>query len=124
VFITHSGDAAIWHDGSAVKDSKTVLVNCSFEGIDNFKLGRYHRDAQFYLVNCNFAANMADKDIYLVATANKLQWGRRIYYYNCHKKNGDYSWFANNLNVADEKIDPAKINAGWVFGDRWNPLTD
>ena len=47
-FITHTGDAAIWHDGSKYKDSKTVLVNCSFEGYDGFKLGRYHRDAQFY----------------------------------------------------------------------------
>jgi pectinesterase len=121
-FITHSGDAAIWHDGSKAENSKTVLVNCSFEGIDNFKLGRYHRDAQFYLINCRFAANMADKDIYLVPTANTIQWGRRIYYFNCHKKNGDYAWFSDNLSSASGNVKANEINAAWVFGNRWNPL--
>lgn len=122
LFITHSGDAAIWHDGSAHKDSKTVLVNCKFEGYDGFRLGRYHRDAQFYLINCNFAANMADKPIYRVATANSIQWGERIYYYNCNKEGGNFSWFANNLHTSPEKIMAAHINPAWVFGSRWLPL--
>lgn len=121
-FITHTGDAAIWHDGSRYEDSKTVLVNCSFEGYDGFKLGRYHRDAQFYLVNCSFAANMANKPIYRVATTNTIQWGERIYYFNCHKKNGDYSWHKDNLQTATGNPSPAAINAAWVFGERWNPL--
>lgn len=121
-FTAHTGDAAIWHDGSKIKDSKTVLVNCSFKGYDGFKLGRYHRDAQFYLIGCSFAANMADKDIYLVPTANTILWGRRIYYYNCHKIGGDYKWFADNLSTAEEKIDAKNINANWVFGNKWNPL--
>src|SRR5579875_1964122 len=60
-FIAHTGPASIWHDGSANPDSKTVLVNCSFEGYDGFKLGRYHKDAQFYLINCRFAHNMANE---------------------------------------------------------------
>lgn len=122
VFITHTGDAAIWHDGSTHKDSKTVLKNCSFEGYDNFRLGRYHRDAQFFLINCNFAANMADKPIYRVPTPNSIQWGERIYYYNCHKKGGDFAWFANNLHTAPEKINADDINPAWVFGNRWFPL--
>lgn len=121
-FITHTGDAAIWHDGSKYEDSKTVLVNCSFEGYDGFKLGRYHRDAQFYLLNCSFASNMANKPIYRVATTNTIQWGERIYYYNCHKKNGDYTWYKDNLHTAAGKPSPDSINAGWVFGNRWNPL--
>lgn len=121
-FITHSGDAAIWHDGSKYPDSKTVLVNCSFEGYDGFKLGRYHREAQFYLVNCSFASNMADKPIYLVPTATPIKWGERIYYYNCHRKSGDYTWFANNLDKAPGNPQPASINPAWVFGNRWNPL--
>ncbi|RYY18253.1 MAG: hypothetical protein EOO04_24370, partial [Chitinophagaceae bacterium] len=50
-FIVQSGTAAIWHDGSRHQDSKTVLKDCSFSGYDGFRLGRYHRDAQFYLVN-------------------------------------------------------------------------
>ncbi|MFT3980601.1 MAG: pectinesterase family protein [Ferruginibacter sp.] len=121
-FYANIGDAAIWHDGSRYADSKTVLVNCSFDGYKNFKLGRYHRDAQFYLINCNFSGNMADKPIYLVATSNNILWGQRIYYYNCHKQGGDYPWFADNLQTAPGNPASAAINAGWVFGDRWNPL--
>ncbi len=120
-FITHSGDAAIWHDGSRHKDSKTVLLNCSFKGYDGFNLGRYHRDAQFYLVNCRFAGNMADRKIYLVPTTNEIKWGERIYYYNCHRTGGDYAWFADNLASAPGNIKPSEINIQWVFGTKWNP---
>lgn len=118
-FITHTGPAAIWHDGSKLKDSKTVLVNCSFKGYDGFMLGRYHRDAQFYLVNCAFAQNMKDTAIYRVPTANTIQWGHRVYYYNCHREGGnDYSWYSNNLPAGLKESD---ITINWVFGDRWNP---
>jgi pectinesterase len=120
-FISHSGPAAIWHDGSQHKDSKTVLVNCAFKGFDGFMLGRYHRDAQFYLINCLFAENMADKDIYLVPTANILKWDRRVYYYNCTKVNSTGNWFKNNLEQAEGNPDPLKINAEWVFNKKWNP---
>src|SRR6186713_960219 len=116
-FITHGGQAAIWHDGSGNQDSKTVLVNCSFKGYDGFKLGRYHRDAQFYLINCVFADNMKDSAIYRVPTNNVIQWGHRVYYYNCHRKAGDYKWFTDNIN----KELANKINVAWVFGDRWKP---
>lgn len=118
-FIAHTGPASIWHDGSAYEDSKTVLVDCKFKGYDGFKLGRYHRDAQFYLVNCSFDKNMSDTDIYLVKTNNVIQWERRIYYYNCHRKGGDYAWHKDNFNTAKEKINPKDINAEWVFGNKW-----
>ena len=80
VFVAHSKTAAIWHDGSKVKDSKTVLKNCVFTGEDGFKLGRYHRDAQFYLINCFFPANMSDTPIYLNPSIpqNNIQWGLLI----------------------------------------------
>ena len=120
-FIAHSGSASIWHDGSAEKDSKTVLKNCSFKGFDGFKLGRYHRDAQFYLINCSFAATMADADIYLVPTSNVLQWGRRIYYFNCHRPGNDFSWYADNLAAAPGAPTASAINATWVFAGKWNP---
>lgn len=116
-FITNTGPAAIWHDGSGNQDSKTVLVNCSFKGYDGFMLGRYHRDAQFYLINCVFADNMRDSAIYQVPTNNVIQWGHRVYYYNCHRKAGDYKWFADNIN----KELANKINVAWVFGNRWKP---
>lgn len=115
-FITHGGTAAIWHDGSGNIDSKTVLVNCSFKGFDGFMLGRYHRDAQFYLINCVFADNMRDSAIYRVPTNNVIQWGHRVYYFNCHRKAGDYKWFANN--ISKERVN--KINVEWVFGKRWD----
>lgn len=120
-FITHTGPAAIWHDGSRKQDSKTVLKNCSFQGYDGFKLGRYHRDAQFYLIDCKFASNMADQDIYLVPTTNVIQWGRRVYYFNCHKEGGDFTWHADNLSQAPGNPSASAINPKWVFGDRWQP---
>jgi len=116
-FITHTGPAAIWHDGSGNQDSKTVLVNCSFKGYDGFMLGRYHREAQFYLINCVFADNMKDSAIYRVPTSNVIQWGHRVYYYNCHRKAGDYKWFTDNI---DKEL-AGKISVSWVFGNRWKP---
>ena len=52
-FICHNFSAAIWHDGSKNKSEKTVLKNCVFRGDQGFKLGRYHLDAQFFLMDCN-----------------------------------------------------------------------
>lgn len=124
-FIANTGNASIWHDGSANQDAKTVLKNCKFSGFDGFLLGRYHRDAQFYLLDCRFASNMADKDIYLVPTNNTIQWGRRIYYYNCHRENGsDYKWFADNLSQAEGNPSAEEINAKWTFKNKWNPVKD
>ena len=118
-FIAHGGTAAIWHDGSKEEDSKTVLINCHFKGYDGFLLGRYHRDAQFYLVNCEFAKNMRDSAIYRVQNANILQWGHRVYYYNCHREGGnDFKWYANNLPANVKATD---INVNWIFKNRWNP---
>lgn len=119
-FYSNTGPAAIWHDGSGTADEKTVLVNCRFNGYDGFMLGRYHRDAQFFLVNCLFAKNMKDTAIYRVATSNTIQWGHRVYYYNCHRKGGnDFGWYSNNL-PADIKA--SDITVSWLFGKRWNPV--
>lgn len=123
-FISHSGTAAIWHDGSANKDSKTVLKNCSFDGFSGFNLGRYHRDAQFFLINCKFSKNMADRDIYLVPTTNIIQWGRRVYYSNCHRDGGDYTWHADNLKTATEVTYADQVTVLWLFRGRWNPVFD
>lgn len=119
-FICHSKEASIWHDGSKDRSSKTVLMNCSFTGDDGFKLGRYHRDAQFYLINCNFPANMADADIYQreATPPNIIQWGRRVYYYNCKKEGADLSWYHNNLPAGLSSTD---INVAWTFDNKWNP---
>ncbi len=121
-FIAHTGQASIWHDGSKYEDSKTVLKNCSFKGFDGFNLGRYHKDAQFYLLNCVFADNMKDQNIYRVSTTNIILWGERIYYYNCHRKAGDYKWFADNLETAKGTPKAVNISANWVFNNKWDAL--
>jgi pectinesterase len=121
-FVADNGPACIWHDGSADSDARTVLKDCSFSGYDGFKLGRYHRDAQFYLIDCSFGENMADQDIYLVPTDNTIRWGRRVYYYNCHKPGKEYAWYANNLDRAPGAPDPKTINPDWVFHGKWNPV--
>ncbi|MEO6540888.1 MAG: pectate lyase [Ferruginibacter sp.] len=120
-FICRNNNAGIWHDGSKFESSKTVLLNCKFEGDDNFKLGRYHRDAQFFLLNCSFPANMADADIYLVPTNNTILWGRRVYYYNCKKAGGDYAWHKNNLPPGFGIND---FNVPWVYDFKWNPTAE
>ena len=120
-FYANTGPASIWHDGSGGEDQKTVLMNCTFDGYAGFNLGRYHRDAQFYLINCSFSKNMADKDIYLVPTSNKILWGRRVYYFNCHKDGGDYTWFKNNLETAKGSPNANDISIDWLFGGKWKP---
>ncbi|HEY6504448.1 MAG TPA: pectinesterase family protein [Chitinophagaceae bacterium] len=118
-FYANTGPASIWHDGSGDPDQKTVLKNCVFDGYKGFKLGRYHREAQFFLIDCNFSDKMADTAIYRVRV-NDIKWGERIYYYNCHRKGGeDFTWYTNNL--------PASVNANditvdWLFKNKWNPL--
>jgi len=121
-FISHTGTAAIWHDGSLNEDAKTVLVNCDFKGFDGFNLGRFHRDAQFYLIKCHFAKNMSNEDIYQVKTTNTLSWPRRVYYYDCDGGSGEKHFFTNNLNEAKGNPKAEHINANWVFGDRWKPI--
>jgi PelA/Pel-15E family pectate lyase len=123
-FICHNKSAAIWHDGSGNKDSKTVLKDCTFSGDDDFKLGRFHREAQFYLVGCKFAKNMADADIYHATSGPGAKlWGRRVYYAGCHREGGDYAWHKDNLATAEGAPTAKQINAAWTFGGRWNPLT-
>lgn len=118
-FICHNKSAAIWHDGSVHKSSRTVLKNCTFQGDAGFKLGRYHREAQFYLINCKFPNTMANAPIYWVTTAPKpIEWGERVYYYNCHRQGGDYAWHQNNL---PKPLKAKEINAMWTFEGKWNP---
>lgn len=121
-FICHNQSAAIWHDGSKNKSEKTVLKNCTFRGDPGFKLGRYHLDAQFYLIDCTFAKEMDDAPIYQAASSKGVQWGNRCYFYNCHHLGGNYSWLKNNLELAESSPSPQIIKAAWAFDNQWNPL--
>jgi PelA/Pel-15E family pectate lyase len=124
-FIAHGNTAAIWHDGSKNEDAKTVLVNCSFTGDPGFKLGRYHRDAQFYIINGWFAKEMADAPIYLNASnpQNQINWGQRVYFYNAVKEGAAFAWLKNNLETAKGNIKPENITPNWLFGGSWMPDT-
>lgn len=121
IFYANTGTAAIWHDGSTNPDYKTILKNCRFDGFEGFNLGRYHRDAQFYLIGCTFSKNMSDRDIFLVPTNNRIQWGRRVYYFNCSREGGDYAWFQNNLQTAAGSPTVNDITVHWLFQNKWNP---
>ena len=50
------------------------------------------------LLNCSVCGEHGDSAIYRVPTTNMIQWGDRVYYYNCHREGGnDFGWYANNL---------------------------
>ncbi|WP_317129717.1 pectate lyase [Hymenobacter jejuensis] len=63
---------------------------------------------------------MADADIYHAKSGpGTPKWGRRVYYYNCHRKGGDYAWHKDNLATAANAPTVKQINADWAFGGRW-----
>jgi pectinesterase len=122
-FFGHNLSASIWHDGSAQKDQKLVIRYSFFGGVPGFPLGRHHRDAQIYLLDCVFSEEMADRPIYSPRSPNIVPWvwGERHYFYNCHRIGGDFRWFADNLASADGSPAEDQITAEWTFGGRWNP---
>lgn len=118
-FTANSGNAAIWHDGSGNIDAKSVFLRCHFSGYDGFMLGRYHREAQMYLISCTFSANMKNTPIYLVPTSTPIIWGERLYYYNCKREGGqDFTWYKNNL---PDSLASKEISVRWTFGNKWFP---
>jgi pectinesterase len=123
-FYGHNLTASIWHDGSKNEDHKFVIKNSRFEGVEVFPLGRFHRDAQFYLIDCTFSSNMADKQIFF-ASSNPpriLQWGEdRIYFSNCKVDGKDYGWLKDNLEESKEHPTKEEITTDWVFKKQWNP---
>jgi pectinesterase len=122
-FFGHNLSASIWHDGGHDKDQKFVIRYSSFDGVPNFPLGRHHRDAQIYLLDCVFSRNMADRPIYLARSPNAevWKWGTRHYFYNCHREGGDFGWFKDNLHEAEASPKPEDVTAKWTFGGRWDP---
>ena len=122
-FYGHNLNASIWHDGRYDKSQKLVIWYSFFDGVRNFPLGRHHRDAQIYLLDCIFTRNMADRQIYLPVSPNAevWKWGARHYYYNCHREGGDYDWFVDNLSQAEGSPAADQITAKWAFDGRWDP---
>ena len=123
-FYGHNLTASIWHDGSKNEDHKFVIKNSRFDGVEGFPLGRFHRDAQFYLIDCTFSSNMADKQIFFAPSnpPRTLQWGEeRIYFSNCKADGKDYSWLKDNLNESKEHPTKEEITENWIFNGLWNP---
>lgn len=117
------GHAMIWHDGHGDKTKKLVITNSTFDAKRPTHLGRYHRDAQFVLVNCTMTENVADSNIRYAYQdkPDPTEWGLRAYYHNCVRTGGDSGWLKNNLKEAEGSPEPYQITAKWVFGNRWDP---
>jgi pectinesterase len=115
--------AALWHDGDKDPGKKLVVKNSSFSGAHKYSLGRYPRNAQFYLIGCQFSdstQNIRDDDAPEKPNA-EFTLGRRAYFYDSHKKGGDEPWLANNLHTAAGGPKPSAITAEWTFDGVWNP---
>jgi pectinesterase len=131
--------AALWHDGSRDKDMKFVLRNCTFDGVQGWYLARHHHDAQFFLLDCTFAATMIDRRPFRVTyplsgappdDADKKKnadldktnrWGERVWYSNCHRETGDFAWHKDNLADAPGAPAADRITAAWTFAAKWDP---
>jgi pectinesterase len=118
--------AAVWHAGNYDPDQKFVIRNSNFDGVEGFKLGRHHYEAQFYLIDCSFSSNMADKPIYHhlyedSTKNNPYYFGDRKYFYNCTKEGEKFEWYRNNLDEAPGNSAPDDITTAWTFGSKWDP---
>jgi len=122
-FFGHNPNASIWHDGSNDRDQKLVVRHSRFDGVPGIALGRNHRDAQFYVLDSELSANIADRPIYQVPEPDRYTWGQRYYYANVHRAGGDFAWFSDNLHTAAGSPRDEDITAEWTFGGRWNPET-
>lgn len=120
--VTAPTAAAIWHDGNKGRQMKSVWVNCHFESALQYRLGRYHHEANFYLINCTFDQNMMDLPIYKAATAKPMFWDSHAYYYNCHRQEKDFDWYKDNLSTAPGSPAAADITPAWTFDGKWDPI--
>jgi pectinesterase len=136
--VNHFAEAAIWHSATH-PDHKFVMRRTHFDGPPGFYLGRKHRDAAFYLIDCSFSERLRDQPIYRViypldgskpteadikrnADLDKENvLGDRTYYHNAEKADGEYPWMAGNLAAAKGGPKPSDITAAWTFGGTWNP---
>lgn len=120
------GRALIWHDGRGNYDKKLVITNSRFDSKSPVTLGRYHHDAQFFLLNCTMSDKIIDHPIgyaYSDKVLDSCPWGQRIYMYHVEREGGNFVWMENNLDQAKNSPKPEEINALWTFGGAWDPET-
>ena len=116
--------AIIWHDGREDINSKFVITNSSFDALSPTKLGRYHHDHQFYLINCKMSKNILDSNISYAYTDKVLDpcpWGQRVYYYGCERESGNSGWLRDNLSTAPGSPEFHAVTAKWTFMGKWDP---
>lgn len=118
------GRAMIWHDGRGNFDKKLVITDSHFDSKSPVVLGRYHHDAQFFLVNCTMTEKIIDKPIgyaYSDKVLDPCPWGQRVYMFNVKRSGGNFSWMENNLEKAKGSPKPEEITPLWTFGGLWDP---
>lgn len=116
--------AIIWHDGRGDKSQKLVITNSEFDAKSPTKLGRWHHDSQFFLVNCKLSKQILDSNIgyaYSDKVLDPCPWGQRVYYYGCTREGGHSGWLNDNIQESEEKPEFHTITAQWTFAGKWDP---
>ena len=121
--------AALWHAGHYDPDQKFVLMDCAFDGVEGFKLGRNHYDSQFMFIRCRFSGRMADQPVYRnlyddPSRNNPVYFGDRVYFDHCTKEGEDFPWIHDSWPESPNYSDPDSLDSRWVFDGMWNPESD
>lgn len=116
--------AMLWHDGRGDKTKKLVVTNSHFDAASPTKLGRWHHDSQFYLVNCRMTSNVLDSNIqyaYSDKVLDPCPWGERVYYLQCEREGGHSGWLTDNVDKSETPGNYYTYTALWTFANRWDP---
>lgn len=116
--------AIIWHDGRGDKSKKLVITNSTFDAKSPTKLGRWHHDSQFFLVNCKMSKNILDSNIqyaYSDKVLDPCPWGERIYFLNCSREGGHSGWMKDNIMDCGQELYYYSTTANWTFDHKWDP---
>lgn len=116
--------AIIWHDGRGDKSKKLVITNSTFDAKSPTKLGRWHHDSQFFLVNCKMSQNILDSNIqyaYSDKVLDPCPWGERIYFLNCSREGGHSGWMKDNIMDSGQELYYYSTTANWTFDHKWDP---
>lgn len=116
--------AMLWHDGRGDKSQKLVVTNSHFDAASPTKLGRWHHDSQFYIVNCRMTDKVLDSNIqyaYSDKVLDPCPWGERVYYLQCEREGGHSGWLDDNMDKSETPGNYYTYTSTWTFGKRWDP---